>query len=72
MGNELENQRYGVGVKSPRPTWANWLIVALVVFAAALVFTLMSGFTFATGLVWLAVVVCLVGAGVSALMGIKK
>jgi hypothetical protein len=69
MGNDT--QRYGADSKSPRPAWANWLIVGLVLFAFGIGAALLGTWT----LVWLlavGAVVCLVGAGVAALMGARR
>lgn len=58
--------------KSPRPAWANALIVAAVLLVAAVVFTLASGFTVVTVLMYAAVGVALLVAGIQALIGLKN
>ncbi|WP_285462994.1 hypothetical protein [Agromyces sp. NBRC 114283] len=71
MTNDPQWEAYRAA-KPVRPGWANALIVAAVLFLAAIVFTLMSGFSTATLIVWLAVVVALVVAGIKALMALGR
>jgi hypothetical protein len=72
---KMEQQGYNLDVyrtaKSTRPAWANALIVAAVIFLAAIVVTITSGLS---GGVWAfgAVAVTLVIAGVLALTKMKN
>jgi hypothetical protein len=69
----MNQEPYGAGVKSPRPAWATWLIVALVIFIAGIAGLIFGGAS--SPLMWLfgvGLLVCLVGAGISALSGVRK
>lgn len=66
----MNPEPYGAGQKNARPAWATWLIVGLVMFVASLAMFIMGGWQM--GFVFgLAVIVCLVGAGISALTRVR-
>lgn len=71
MTNEPQWEAYRAA-KPARPGWANALIVAAVLFLAAIVFTITSGFTPVTLFFWLAVLAALVIAGIKALMALGR
>lgn len=70
MGNETQ-QRYGAGMTSPRPIWANWMIVTLLLALAAIACVVMTAWTAAT-LFGVAMLVALVVSGVAALVAKRR
>lgn len=65
------NNNPGFVAKPARPGWANWLIVAAILFGATLLFTV-SGAGLWLAITGIGVVVSLIAAAVTALMSIKQ
>lgn len=69
MGNQQPYNGDPAFVPKARAAWKNWLIAALVLGASGvLLLFLPSDGTIALPLMWVGTLICLVGAGVSALM----
>lgn len=66
MGNDTQHFE-----AKARASWANWLIAALITAGVGILLGLFGGFTFWPTAFVVIGFVCLIGAGVSALMRVK-